>query len=182
MRAAGEQTSHRRWALRVPKHPLPAAPLVPSFWGWWQHKSASHWGLGLHFVGQWIAGWGSNAMSFRPDSPRTPLLSLHFSWYQQTERWEHYWKHRGVFVYCQHKMLLLFSTIPPSQRAPPPPKKPLLRDDGFTPFVRFHDYSLTISGGRSTQLIYLSKIATPHNNQQQTQIKVLLLKFHLKGL
>ncbi len=165
MRAAGEQTAGLT-ALSPPCAQTPP-PLVPGFWGRWQHKSTSHWGLGLHFVGQWTAAEAATPCH-SDHAALTPPAFLTLLVVSANREVDHYWKHREVFVYCQNKMHLLFSTIPASQRGPP---KPLLRNDGFPAlFLRFDDYSLSTSGGRSTQIIYISKIAVPHNNQCQYQM------------
>lgn len=83
MHAAWEQTAaSQHWALRVPKRQPPSL----GFWGWWQHKSTSHWGLGLHLMGQWTAAEAAMPCHSDP-APLTPPLSLHFSWYQQTKLW-----------------------------------------------------------------------------------------------
>lgn len=80
MRAAGERASKPSGSSN--SH---SPPLVPGFWGLWQHKSTSHWGLGLHFVGQWTTA--EAAMPCHSEVvPLTPPPSSHFSWYQQTER------------------------------------------------------------------------------------------------
>lgn len=44
-------------------------------------------GAGFAFCGSVNSGQSSNAMSFRLCQPLTPLLSLHFLWYQQTVWW-----------------------------------------------------------------------------------------------
>lgn len=63
-------------------------------------------GAGPAFCGSVNSGRRSNAMSFRPRSPHAPafLTLLVVSANNSFE------KHRGHFVYCQHKMRLLFST------------------------------------------------------------------------
>lgn len=67
-------------------------------------------GAGPAFCGSVNNGRSRNAMSFRP-TPLTPLLFLTLLVVSANREEEHYWKHRGVFVYCRHKMHLLFSTI-----------------------------------------------------------------------
>lgn len=44
-------------------------------------------------------------------APLTPPAFLTLLVVSANREVEHYWKHRGVFVYCQHKIHLLFSTI-----------------------------------------------------------------------
>ena len=89
--------------------------------------------------------------------PSHPLLSLHFSWYQQTERWI---KESTGELLCTANTKCTYC-FPPSQWGP----QPLLRTNGFTPlFICSDDYSLTISKERSTQIIYLSKIEI-HSHQ-----------------
>ena len=86
--------------------------------------------------------------------PSHPLLSLHFSWYQQTERW-------NTIESTGEVLWTVFHHLSEG------PTKPLLRNDGFAPlFIRFDDCrepSVT-----EEVLIYLSKIAMPVNRQWQT--------------
>lgn len=90
-------------------------------------------GAGSAFDGSVNSSRGSNAVSFRPCSPHTPSF-LTLLVVSANRVVEHYWKHWGGFVDCQHEMRLLFSTIPPSQWEPP---KPSLRSDVFSPLVCF---------------------------------------------
>lgn len=64
--------------LRSLKH-LPSQVL--GFWGWWQHKSTSHWGLGLHFVGQWTTVVAATPChsNLAPPYPRFPYTFCRIS-------------------------------------------------------------------------------------------------------
>lgn len=68
-------------------------------------------GAGPAFCGSVNNGRSSNTMSFRPGSAHTSLqFSLHFLWYQQTERWNTA-ESTGEFLCSANvKMCLLFST------------------------------------------------------------------------
>ncbi len=136
------------WGLLLPQCP-PSFP-VPSLLRVMTTQKYFTLGAGFAFCGSVNSGLSSNAMSFRNGSPHTlTLLTLFLL--SANRKVKLSWKHRGVSVCFPHKMHLLFFTIPPSQRGPP---KPTLRSDVFTPlFRRFDDYNLTISGGRSIQII-----------------------------
>lgn len=56
-----------------PPHLLSPAPA--GLWRRWQHKSASHWGLGLHFVGHWAVAKAATPCHSDP-APLTPTAPL----------------------------------------------------------------------------------------------------------
>lgn len=135
-------------------------------------------GAGSAFDGSVNSSRGSNAMSFRPCSPHTPSF-LTLLVVSANRVVEHYWKHRGGFVDCQHEMRLLFSTIPPSQWGPP---KPSLRSDVFSPlFVCFDDCSLTISVWRSTRVICLRKIVRKQEAQPTRRHRFKVSNIYFKN-
>lgn len=120
-------------------------------------------GAGSAFCGSVNSSRSSNAMSFRPCSPRTPCFP-YTSCGISKQRGGTLLKAPGSFCELPTQnapTVFHHSTI--SVRAP----KTSLRNDGFASlFIHFDDYCLTISGGRIAQIIYLSKIAVPHNSQQ----------------
>lgn len=159
MRAAWEQNvASQRWALRVPKRP----PSGPGLLRVMTTQKYFTLGAGFAFCGSVNSGQGSNAMSFRPCSPHTPCFPYTSCGISKQRSGT-----LGSFCGLPTSTVFHHSTI--SARA----LKPLLRSDVFAPlFIRFDEYGLTISGGRSTQIIYLSRIEVSHRNQ------VLHLKFH----
>lgn len=94
-----------------PPHLLSPAPA--GLWRRWQHKSASHWGLGSHFVGHWAVAKAATPCHSDP-APLTPTATLTLT--------------AVVSANIEMEQVLggnkmhLFSTI--SARLPPPPPPP----------------------------------------------------------